>query len=72
MRDGYYGQESAHERREYENRDKAPAWYNDTDKPCSCGVKANKIDSKTGYSDSAYWLMECPKCRKTWCDWREG
>lgn len=67
-----YGMESAHERREWENRDKAPAWANFDDKPCSCGVEAKTIGRKSGYSDSLYLLKECSKCRSTWTVWLEG
>jgi len=53
-------------------RDGTPYWYEETSKPCSCGVKPKEINTHVGYSDFFYWQNECPQCGHTWCEYLEG
>lgn len=52
-----------------------PGWYDDNSKPCQCDKTEHKpveIMTHSGYSDSLYLMLECPKCKAFWCDWIEG
>lgn len=70
-----YGMESDHERREWDNRDKAPAWYiHGNQTPCKCYKQENSelIQIHSGYSDALYAERKCLECGTTHVYWVEG
>ena len=57
------------------SRDGNPIWWDKELEgvvPCKCGVDPKVLQDETGYSDSYFALLECPKCGKRWQEYMES
>ena len=52
-----------------------PRWFTEeieNASPCDCDADPETVRSGTGFSDSGFYLKECPECEHRWGVWIEG